>query len=74
MRAIRRFGSAIVASALVAGMLVVSPVGLEAKKRGGTDPQAAICAYLDAVITYPYVDPYVKAYALALWNYYGCTT
>lgn len=43
---------------------------LAAKKDGGGT--VAICAYLSSVITYPYVNSAVKAYALSLYRSYGC--
>lgn len=62
---------------MVAGMLGSGVATLEASKGGGKggggkDGTAAICSYLETVITYPYVTAAVKDAALQLWDYYGC--
>ena len=44
---------------------------LSAKKKDG-DATAAICAYLYSVATYPYTNSFIKAYAISLYNSYGC--
>ena len=43
---------------------------LSAKKGGGGTE--AICTYLYSVITYPYTNSFIKAYALSLYRSYGC--
>lgn len=66
---------------MVAAMLGSGMATLEAAKggngkgngKGTTDGLAAICSYLDSVITYPYVTADVQAVALELWNSYGCS-
>ena len=72
MGSIRTFGAAVAIAGVMAGGL--GSATLEARKRGGGDPKDAICEYLNAVITYPYVNEYVLAVALQLWAQYGCDT
>lgn len=69
MRSIKKFLSAAVLAALIAGGLGAAT--LEAKGKTG-DSQAAICAYLWSVMTYPYVSPVVLAYATAQYASYNC--
>jgi len=63
---------------MVAAMLGGGMVNLEAAKGGGgkgggnKDGLAATCAYLQSVITYPYVTAAVQDAALQLWSAYGC--
>jgi hypothetical protein len=73
MSQIRRFGTAL----LIAAMLGSGAVSLEASKGGGgkkvSDAQAALCSYLNSIITYPYVGEYVLAAALYSWDQAGCS-
>ena len=74
MKGMRRLSAGLVMAAMVA--MGLGTATLEAKKGGGGgggDATDAICYYLDKVISYPYTSPYVLAYAVSLWNYYGCT-
>jgi hypothetical protein len=63
---------------MVAAMLATGAATVEAAKggkgggKGTTDGLAAICSYLNSVITYPYVTASVQDAALYLWDYYGC--
>ena len=64
---------------MVAGMLGSGVATLEASKGGGKggggkDGAAAICSYLDTVISYPYVTAAVQDAALQLWAAYGCAS
>jgi hypothetical protein len=71
MRNIKKFGTALVLAAVMAGGFTTS---LEARgKKSTTDGQAAICEYLNAIMTYPYTSPTVYLYAASLYNYYGCS-
>jgi hypothetical protein len=70
MNSMRRLSAALVMAAMVATGLGTAT--LEAKKKGGGDPKDAICTYLEAIITYPYVSEWVLLYATSLYNYYGC--
>jgi hypothetical protein len=59
----------------MAGLISTGVFGATAEaagKKNGDDGQAAICAYLLSVITYPYVSPVVKAMAVSLYVSYGC--
>jgi len=60
---------------MVAIVLAGGVATLEAKgkKDTGGDAQAALCKYLNDVITYPYVTPAVQKIALALWEQAGCS-
>ena len=69
MRKTRRFCSALVLAVVMAGGLVTT---LEAKDKGGSGT-AAICAYLSAIIEYPYTSPTIRTLALSLYAKYGCT-
>lgn len=64
---------------MVAAMLGSGMATLEAAKGGngkgnGQSGTAAICSYLNSVITYPYVTYDVQQAALSLWASYGCAT
>jgi hypothetical protein len=73
MKRMRRFGGAIVMALTIAVVMGLGSARLEAKgKPDRGDAQAAICAYLLAVIEYPYVSPYIKLWASSLYTYYGC--
>jgi hypothetical protein len=68
---VRRLVSAFaVAGILAAGLGTVS---VEAKgKPGSPDGQSAICSYLESVLAYPYLSPWIQKYVLELWARYGC--
>jgi hypothetical protein len=70
MNGMRRTSAAFVMAAMVAVALGTATV--EAKKPGGGGGQAAICSYLENIITYPNISPTILAFAVSLWNYYGC--
>jgi hypothetical protein len=70
MGPIRKFGVALAIAGVMAGGL--GSATLEAKKKGGGDPKAAICSYLEAIMEYPYTSEYVLAWVISLYNYYGC--
>ena len=72
MKRTRRSGSA-AAGVLVAAGLLLGAARLEgAPRKGDDDAQAAKCAYLLSIITYPYVSPVIKVLATSLYNSYGC--
>lgn len=68
----RRFTAAAVMAGTIACGMVLTAARVEAKKPGGDDGQAAVCAYLLSVITYPGVSEYIKASATYLYTVYGC--
>jgi len=70
MGPIRRFGAAVTVAATLAGGLFGS-ASLEAKGKGG-DAHAAYCAYLEQILSYPYLSPYIREYVLSLWKAAGC--
>lgn len=73
MNGMRRTSAAFVMAAMVA--VGLGTATLEAKKPGGGGGgggQAAICSYLESIITYPNISPTILAFAVSLWNYYGC--
>lgn len=71
MGPVHRFGSAFVfATALAVGMMA-STASLEAADKKPSS-KVAICKYLDSVINYPNVSPYILSWAIALYNYYDC--
>lgn len=71
MGPIRKLGVAVVMAGVMAGGL--GSATLEAKKKGdGGGGVEAICAYLQTIIEYPYVDSTIKAYAVSLATLYGC--
>ncbi len=70
MSSLRRFGAAIVMAAVMAGGL--GTAGLEAKGKGGSG-NSAICQYLQAIYDWPYTNPTILAYVIALAEKYGCT-
>ena len=69
--AMRRLG----ASIILASMIAVTPLSTAgaAPKKPGADPQAAMCAYLLGVMTYPYVNPIIQQTALAMYIGAGCS-
>jgi hypothetical protein len=71
--AIRKFVTALAVAGVLAG---ITGTSLEAKKRGGGggggNPNAAICAYLENIMAYEYVSPYILASVTSLWISYGC--
>ena len=69
MTRMRRMFGAMVVAGMTAGGLGTAT--LEAKPGGGGG-KPAICAYLKAIIDYPYTSPSVRAYAKSLWTAYGC--
>jgi hypothetical protein len=74
MGPIRKFGTAL---AIAGAMAAFTGTSLEAKKKpggggGGTDPNAAVCAYLESIMTYQYTSPYILAYVSTLWETYRC--
>ena len=71
MGPIRRFGAALTVAAILAGGLTVGSATLEAKGRGG-DAHAAYCAYLEQILSYPYLSPHIRDVVLALWKAAGC--
>jgi hypothetical protein len=71
MKGLQKTSAAFVVAAMVA--VGLGTATLEAKKPGGGGGgQAAICSYLESVITYPNVNTTILAFAVSLWNYYGC--
>jgi len=73
MGRIKKLGSAVVLAAMIAGGVMIGTTRVEAKgKKGGGDPQDAICSYLAAVINYPYTSDAIKSTALYLFNAYNC--
>lgn len=72
MKRMRRLAaSAVMAGVLASGMLIGTARIQAAEKKGG-DGQGATCAYLLNVINYPYVSPYIKVWAISLYNSMGC--
>jgi|SoiMethySBSTD1v2_1073268.scaffolds.fasta_scaffold1314739_2 hypothetical protein len=70
MGRIRKLGVALIlAIVMAAGMGTTAQA---ANKKPGGDGNAAICAYLEAIINYEYVTPTILKYALALWDHYNC--
>ena len=72
MRRIRRMGTAAMVAAALAASMTIGATRVEAKGKKGDDAQAAICAHLLQVITYEYVNPYIKEVATQLYLGYGC--
>jgi len=72
MQQIRKFTTALVLAAMIAGAMMIGTARLEAKGKKGGDPHDAICQYLASVINYPYVTPAVKEYAMSLFKSYEC--
>ena len=74
MKRMRKFVGALVMATVIAGAMPLGLVRVEASggKKGGGDPQAALCAYLLNVINYPYVNEYVRKVAIAAYNAAGC--
>lgn len=70
MRNLRKFSSAFFFAFLVAAVMSVSSVSLEAA--GKKPPRGTICDYLKVILDYPYTSEYIKVYVLSLYNYYGC--
>jgi hypothetical protein len=71
MKRIRRIGTSAILALVMAGGLTLGSVRVEAKGKKG-DAQAAICAYLLNVITYEYVNEYVKQLAIQVYTAQGC--
>jgi hypothetical protein len=67
MRQIRKFGVAVLVAVTLAG-----GVSLEAKGKRDVDPKTALCQYLESVINYPGVSPYIRDLALSAWKLAGC--
>lgn len=67
MGRIRRFATA----AVLAGVMAVA-FGTTAHAASKKPPKGGVCEYLTSIITYEYVTPTVLAYALSLYEYYGC--
>jgi hypothetical protein len=73
MKRIRKIGTALVVAAMLAGGLTLGSARVEAKgKGGGGGANEAICAYLAKIINYPYVNPYIRDFALDLFAKYEC--
>ena len=72
MRRVRRFTAATIMAGMIGCGMVLTPARVEAKKPGGDDGYAAVCAYLLSVINYPGVNSYIKASATYLYTVYGC--
>lgn len=75
MGPIRRFGSALTVAAMLAGGLTAGSATLEAKGKGGGgggDALTAYCTYLENILGYQYVSPYIYQYVLSLWWAAGC--
>ena len=71
MKSMRRMSAAFVLAAVLA--VGFGTAGLEAaKKPGGGDPNAAICAYLKSVLAYPNLSPSIRETVQALYDLYGC--
>lgn len=70
MRNLRKFSSAFFFAFLVAAVMSVGSISLEAA--GKRPPKGTVCEYLEAIINWPYTSEYIKAYALSLYSYYGC--
>ena len=70
MKSMRRMSAAFVLAAVLA--VGFGTASLEAKKPGGGDPNAAICAYLKSVLDYPNLSPYIRAYVAWLYDQYNC--
>ena len=73
MTRIRRMGTAAVLAAVMATGLTFGSATLQAKGKGGGDSKAAICGYLNQVMTYPYVLPVIRDWASYLYHdVYNC--
>jgi hypothetical protein len=70
MGRIRKIGVAVMLATVMAVGMGTTAQAANRKPGGGGNK--AICAYLEAIITYEYVTPTILAYALALWDYYNC--
>ena len=71
MKQIRNIGTAAVLAAALAAGLTFGAARVEAKGKGG-DSQGAVCAYLLQVITYPYVNSYIKEFTISVYLGQGC--
>jgi hypothetical protein len=72
MVSIKKLGTALILAAVLAGGLGTASLEAAGKKKP-SDPQAAICSYLWSVMTYPYVNYMILAYATSLYTEYGCS-
>jgi hypothetical protein len=74
MKRMRRFVGALVVAAAIAGAMPLDMARVEASggKKGGADPQGALCGYLLSVINYPYVNEYIRQIAISAYNATGC--
>jgi hypothetical protein len=74
MKRMRIVIGALAVAAVMAGVMPLGMTRVEASggKKGGGDPQAAVCAYLLSVINYPYVNDYIKQLAISVYNASGC--
>lgn len=72
MSNLRRFSSAFFFAVLVAVIMSVSSVTLDAASKRPPKDNGSICAYLQAIIDYPYTTDVIKAYALSLYSYFRC--
>ena len=73
MTRIRRMGTAAMLAAVLSTGLTFGSVSLQAKGKDGGDPKAAICTYLQQVMTYPYVLPAIRDWASYLYyDVYHC--
>lgn len=72
MTRIRKMGTAAVLAAVMATGLTFGAARVEAKGKKGDDAQAALCAYLLKVITYPYVNSYIRDFTIQVYLSHGC--
>jgi hypothetical protein len=70
MGRIRKLGAAMVLAVVMAVAMGTTAQAANKKPGGGGD--TAICAYLEAIITYEYVTPSILKWALALWDRFDC--
>jgi hypothetical protein len=70
MGRIRKLGGAVALAIVIAVAMGTTAQAANKKPGGGGDK--AICAYLEAIISYEYVTPSILGWALALWDRFDC--
>ena len=68
MRRVHRFTRALVVAILIAVGMALTTAPVEAARK----TPDGVCTYLLAIINYEHVSPTIKAWAIALYNYYEC--
>ena len=70
MKAMRKLSAALVMAAFMS--MGLGTANLEAAKPGKGNGRAAICDYLEAVMSYENVSPAIYAWAASLYDYFEC--